>query len=69
MENDTCVNYCALNKVTISNQFPILIVNKILKKFHDTNIFSRLNFCLGYHPILIHHDNILKMTFCTHEGH
>ena len=63
-----CVDYMALNKMTIKNRSPIPRIDDVLDCVQGASIFSHIDLKSGYHRVRIHPQDIYKIVCRTTFG-
>jgi hypothetical protein len=63
-----CVEYRALNKLTVPRRYPLPRIDGILDKLGPARFFTTLDAQSGYWQIPMHPDDVHKTAFLTHRG-
>jgi hypothetical protein len=64
-----CVDYHALNQVTIKNKYPLPRIEVLFEQLRGAQVFSKIDLNSGYHQLRIREEDIEKTAFCTRYGH
>ena len=63
-----CVDYRALNKITVRNQYPLPRIDDLLDCLSGVKVASSLDLVSGYHQIRISEEDVPKTAFKTPMG-
>jgi hypothetical protein len=63
-----CVDYQALNEVTVKNKYPLPRINDLFDQLKGSKYFSKIDLRSGYYQLRIHSEDMPKTAFVTHYG-
>jgi hypothetical protein len=63
-----CVDYRALNEVTVKNKYPLPRIDDLLDQLKGAKYFSKIDLRTGYYQLRIRLEDVPKTTFVTRYG-
>ena len=60
-----CVDYLALNKVTVKNRYPLPLMTELKERLNKVKVFTKLDLKNGYHLVRMAEEDEEKTVFWT----
>ena len=64
-----CIDYKQLNRVTIKNRYPLPRIYDLFDQLRGARVYSKIDFCIGYHRLRVRETDVPKASFRTRYGH
>ncbi|GJR05467.1 putative reverse transcriptase domain-containing protein [Tanacetum coccineum] len=64
-----CIDYRELNKLTVKNRYPLLIIDDLFDQLQGSRVYSKIDLRSGYHQLRVREEDIPKTAFRTRYGH
>src|ERR1700720_3394628 len=61
-------DYCKLNKATIKNRYPLLLISELVDRLSGAKVFTKMDVRWGYNNICIKEGDKWKAAFRTNVG-
>lgn len=63
-----CIDYRAVNKITIRNNYPLPKIDELLDRLYGAKVFSKFDLSSGYYQVKVADEDIEKTAFATKYG-
>ena len=64
-----CIDYRALNAITIKDKFPLPNIDDVLTRLHGAKFFTSFDLISGFWQLALHEDSKALTAFSTDQGH